>query len=206
MGYKRDWQQCSDDVVVGCGSAARRGRRPPPPPPSCADVLLAAAFVTPPPHSRYESVLKDALWHERGVVVLRDDKKTFDLDLHSLTPPTVTSMFGTPRPTPRPAGADEEVCTVAGSASANTGTRRASAGEYVLNQVLRAPQAGADKTVDVWWLADDGGLTMLIPYLLLQSAAFRGAKLRVLILTDFTDTSEVCCARGGSAWLAGWTA
>merc|ERR1712113_106983 len=44
--------------------------------------------------------------------------------------------------------------------------------------------------IDVWWIADDGGLTMLLPYLLKQSSNFRSHKLRVYTLTESDDTEE----------------
>lgn len=47
-----------------------------------------------------------------------------------------------------------------------------------------ATTSGADtpdreRTIDLWWLDWDGGLALLVPYLLKQSAAFDGHKLRV---------------------------
>ncbi|VDD92997.1 unnamed protein product [Enterobius vermicularis] len=41
-----------------------------------------------------------------------------------------------------------------------------------------------DGTIDVWWLYDDGGLTLLIPYLLSSHASYlQGAKMRVFTIT-----------------------
>ncbi|PVD19309.1 hypothetical protein C0Q70_19796 [Pomacea canaliculata] len=34
-------------------------------------------------------------------------------------------------------------------------------------------------TIDVWWLFDDGGLTLLIPYLLTNKAHWRGCRMRI---------------------------
>ncbi len=34
-------------------------------------------------------------------------------------------------------------------------------------------------TVDIWWLYDDGGLTMLLPHILTTRAQFKQCKLRV---------------------------
>ncbi|KAL4593614.1 Na+, K+, 2Cl- co-transporter-1-alpha subunit [Arapaima gigas] len=36
-------------------------------------------------------------------------------------------------------------------------------------------------TVDVWWLFDDGGLTLLIPYLLTNKKKWKECKIRVFI-------------------------
>ena len=38
-------------------------------------------------------------------------------------------------------------------------------------------------TIDVWWLFDDGGLTLLIPHLLKTKKQFSGCKIRVFALT-----------------------
>ncbi|XP_067665686.1 solute carrier family 12 member 2-like isoform X1 [Haliotis asinina] len=45
-----------------------------------------------------------------------------------------------------------------------------------INMFKRHPKKG---TIDVWWLFDDGGLTLLIPYILTTKAHWRGCKLRV---------------------------
>lgn len=36
-------------------------------------------------------------------------------------------------------------------------------------------------TIDVWWLFDDGGLTLLIPYLLTTKKKWKDCKIRVFI-------------------------
>nr|CAB3266102.1 solute carrier family 12 member 2 [Phallusia mammillata] len=38
---------------------------------------------------------------------------------------------------------------------------------------------GKDKTIDVWWLFDDGGLTILLPYLLSTRKQWAGCKVRI---------------------------
>ncbi|XP_077555493.1 sodium chloride cotransporter 69 [Haemaphysalis longicornis] len=50
-----------------------------------------------------------------------------------------------------------------------------------INQFLRKQKKG---TIDVWWLYDDGGLTMLIPYLLSTRNNWSGCKLRVFSLAN----------------------
>ena len=41
-------------------------------------------------------------------------------------------------------------------------------------------QEKQEGSIDVWWLFDDGGLTVLMPYLLSQHRHWRGCKLRIL--------------------------
>lgn len=53
-----------------------------------------------------------------------------------------------------------------------------------VNQFLRKQKKG---TIDVWWLYDDGGLTMLIPYLLTTRHNWSGCKLRVFALANKKD-------------------
>lgn len=49
-------------------------------------------------------------------------------------------------------------------------------------QVLKTMNKFRNKeqgTIDVWWLFDDGGLTLLLPYILTTKAIWRGCRLRV---------------------------
>ena len=48
-------------------------------------------------------------------------------------------------------------------------------------------------TIDVWWLWDDGGLTILIPYLLSTHSYWKGCKLRIFTLasTSILDRREL---------------
>lgn len=39
-------------------------------------------------------------------------------------------------------------------------------------------------TIDVWWLYDDGGLTMLIPYIISMRSNWANCKLRVFALAN----------------------
>ncbi|KNC85776.1 hypothetical protein SARC_02040 [Sphaeroforma arctica JP610] len=43
------------------------------------------------------------------------------------------------------------------------------------------------KTIDVWWLGDDGGLTILIPYLITKSNFWSKCKLRILTVGEGMD-------------------
>lgn len=38
---------------------------------------------------------------------------------------------------------------------------------------LRNAPASAEKTIDIWWLGDEGGLALLVPYLMSQSEQFK---------------------------------
>ena len=40
----------------------------------------------------------------------------------------------------------------------------------------------AVKTIDIWWLYDDGGLTVIVPYLLTMAEEWKHCKLRIMVL------------------------
>uniref|UniRef100_A0A3B4GRD8 Solute carrier family 12 member 3-like n=1 Tax=Pundamilia nyererei TaxID=303518 RepID=A0A3B4GRD8_9CICH len=50
--------------------------------------------------------------------------------------------------------------------------------------------AGGTKTIDVYWIADDGGLILLVPYLLTRRKCWRSCKIRVFVLGDEENMME----------------
>lgn len=46
-------------------------------------------------------------------------------------------------------------------------------------------------TIDVWWLYDDGGLTILIPYILSLRSQFSACKIRIFALTSHQIDAKV---------------
>ncbi|XP_047437088.1 solute carrier family 12 member 10, tandem duplicate 1 [Mugil cephalus] len=46
------------------------------------------------------------------------------------------------------------------------------------------------KTIDVYWIADDGGLTLLVPYLLTRRKRWHNCKVRVFIVGDEQNMEE----------------
>lgn len=46
-------------------------------------------------------------------------------------------------------------------------------------------------TIDVWWLYDDGGLTMLLPYIISTRSTWSNCKIRVFALTNKMQEREV---------------
>jgi solute carrier family 12 sodium/potassium/chloride transporter 2 len=53
-----------------------------------------------------------------------------------------------------------------------------------VNQFQRKQKKGY---IDVWWLYDDGGLTLLLPYLLSTRGQWKGCSLRVFALANKKD-------------------
>lgn len=46
-------------------------------------------------------------------------------------------------------------------------------------------------TLDVWWVVHDGGMLMLLPFLLQQHKTWRHAKLRIFTVAQMEDNSVV---------------
>ncbi len=47
------------------------------------------------------------------------------------------------------------------------------------------------KLIDIWWLYDDGGLTLLIPYILSKRKQWKKSKLRVFVVTQQQNKAKI---------------
>ncbi|XP_068102802.1 solute carrier family 12 member 2 [Hyperolius riggenbachi] len=61
------------------------------------------------------------------------------------------------------------------------GVTLSSADQKLLDASLQFQKKQGKSTIDVWWLFDDGGLTLLIPYLLTTKKKWSDSKIRVFI-------------------------
>jgi len=93
---------------------------------------------------------------------------------------------------------DKEVVTTSGLVVEKTAGKKASVAVYhgvdgtplSKNVVADITQFQAKKrkgTIDVWWLYDDGGLTLLLPYILTTRSQFSDCSLRVFTLANRRD-------------------
>ncbi|MCL4136515.1 UNVERIFIED_CONTAM: hypothetical protein GTU68_032430, partial [Idotea baltica] len=61
----------------------------------------------------------------------------------------------------------------------------------ILNNLTAFRTKQKQGTIDVWWLYDDGGLTLLLPYILTTRSQWAGCKLRVFALANRKDELEL---------------
>ena len=54
----------------------------------------------------------------------------------------------------------------------------------ILDAVSRFQKKQKKGTIDVWWLYDDGGLTLLLPYIISMRRNWSSSKLRVFALAN----------------------
>jgi len=50
---------------------------------------------------------------------------------------------------------------------------------------------GKDTVIDVWWMIDDGGLCMLIPYIMKLHKFWKRCKLRMLMVSDGSVSTDI---------------
>lgn len=60
----------------------------------------------------------------------------------------------------------------------------------VLNNLTLFQRKQKKGTIDVWWLYDDGGLTLLLPYIISTRSNWSNCKLRVFALANKKDELE----------------
>uniref|UniRef100_A0A8C5PIT1 Solute carrier family 12 member 2 n=1 Tax=Leptobrachium leishanense TaxID=445787 RepID=A0A8C5PIT1_9ANUR len=65
--------------------------------------------------------------------------------------------------------------------SKSPGISLTTADQRLLDASLQFQKKQGKSTIDVWWLFDDGGLTLLIPYLLTTKKKWKDCKIRVFI-------------------------
>jgi len=93
---------------------------------------------------------------------------------------------------------DKEVVTTAGLVVEKTAGKKASVAVYhgldgaplsksVVADITQFQAKKRKGTIDVWWLYDDGGLTLLLPYILTTRSQFSDCSLRVFTLANRRD-------------------
>lgn len=60
----------------------------------------------------------------------------------------------------------------------------------VFNVVTKFQRKHKKGTIDVWWLYDDGGLTLLLPYIISTRRNWSNSKLRVFALANKNSELE----------------
>ena len=60
----------------------------------------------------------------------------------------------------------------------------------ILNKLTQFQRKQKKGTIDVWWLYDDGGLTLLLPYIISTRNNWSSCKLRVFTLANKKDELE----------------
>ena len=101
------------------------------------------------------------------------------LDFSSLSP-TAGQHQEAPLPPTKEAGDDAGWTT-------HVGRRVLELDDTTVANILQFKDQKRNGTLDVWWVFDDGGLTLLIPHIVKTRREFRECRLRVFFLVDRCD-------------------
>lgn len=61
----------------------------------------------------------------------------------------------------------------------------------ILNEMNVFHEKQPKGTIDIWWLYDSGGLTVLLPYILSTRSTYSNCKIRVFALTNRKQELEI---------------
>ncbi|XP_037265071.1 solute carrier family 12 member 3 [Falco biarmicus] len=124
--------------------------------------------VSPQSLEDYVGILHDAFDFKYGVCLLRMKE---GLNVSRVLQAHVNPMFE--------AAEHPEENGTGGRGALDTGDATALAGEPQASTIFQSEQG--KKTIDIYWLFDDGGLTLLIPYLLRRKKRWGKCKIRVFV-------------------------
>ncbi|KAM4553252.1 solute carrier family 12 member 3 [Fundulus diaphanus] len=127
--------------------------------------------------NNYVEILHDAFDLQYGVCVLRMKE---GLDVSNSSQSHVNQGFE---------GGRESISTISPSPIIRTSTTSSVAVELEPQPTTVFQKKQGKKTIDVYWLSDDGGLTLLLPYLLTRRKRWARCKVRVFVGGE-TDKRE----------------
>ncbi|XP_013170024.1 PREDICTED: bumetanide-sensitive sodium-(potassium)-chloride cotransporter isoform X3 [Papilio xuthus] len=191
MGFKEDWQSCDRAEIVDYVEVMHKA----------LDVHMALAIL------RVEGGLYsgDALDQDLRICLkdlslndtaafsrsmgdsYKDSKSTESLNTHSQGSSMSDVSLGVSRDPSASRDTPQHNDTKSGK-SWKRALRARRASSFTSVEQFTRRQAG---TVDVWWLYDDGGLTLLLPYILSTRRAWSSCPLRVFTLANKTTEMEI---------------
>ncbi|XP_078500176.1 solute carrier family 12 member 3-like [Lissotriton helveticus] len=139
---------------------------------------------TPQSMEEYVRIIHDAFDFNYGVCLL---KVKDGLDMSRVVQSHVNSAF---EDSDDDMTSDEEEKKDPAKTEASLDDEARKAAEEQANTVFQSKQG--KKTIDIYWLFDDGGLTLLIPYLLTRRKRWSKCKVRVFISGHVDKMEEEC--------------
>ncbi|XP_045538736.1 bumetanide-sensitive sodium-(potassium)-chloride cotransporter [Papilio machaon] len=192
MGFKEDWQSCDRAEIVDYVEVMHKA----------LDVHMALAIL------RVEGGLYsgDALDQDLRLCLrdlshndtaafsrsmgdsYKDSKSTESLNTHSQGSSMSDVSLGVSRDPSAARDTQQQQNEVKSGKSWKRALRGRRASSFTSVEQFTRRQGG---TVDVWWLYDDGGLTLLLPYILSTRRAWSSCPLRVFTLANKTTEMEI---------------
>ncbi|KAG0716781.1 Bumetanide-sensitive sodium-(potassium)-chloride cotransporter [Chionoecetes opilio] len=181
LGYKANWRKCDPVELKAYFNTLHEA----------LDMYFGVVILRVPQGLDYSQIIEDEdspitmNGNETNITHTPEDK-TGQAAANTLTQDGTDSEASSPPGSPQA----ERSTAVAEPVTADSKKRRTS-----LANLFRGP-GGSEKiskesTIDVWWLYDDGGLTLLVPYILTTRSQWSGCKLRVFALANRKDELDM---------------
>ncbi|XP_071543225.1 bumetanide-sensitive sodium-(potassium)-chloride cotransporter-like isoform X2 [Panulirus ornatus] len=190
LGYKANWRKCDRQELKAYFNTLHEA----------LDMYFGVAILRAPQGLDYSQIIED---EDTPVVMNGNDnsiaqvteEKPGQSGANQLTQDGTDSEASSPPGSPqaqRAAAVSDETDTAdnhrrTSLANLYRGPGGVELSKDVLNNITMFKRKQKKGTVDVWWLYDDGGLTLLVPYILNTRSQWAGCKLRVFALANRKD-------------------
>ncbi|XP_073839221.1 sodium potassium chloride cotransporter isoform X2 [Musca autumnalis] len=197
MGYKHDWIECSKDVVEGYFNTVNLA----------FSSRMGVAILRLPGGINFSELNSEILYSEanglghlntanaKGFTNLlmppanaASELLHIDSNLNLAGMDSAQSSYTLPQPPPMPNMSSKKKYSIKQEENVAYMTKNGSeVPKDILDAVTIFTRKQPKSTIDVFWLYDDGGLTMLLPYIISQRSNWAGCKLRVFALSNGKD-------------------
>ncbi|XP_069156705.1 bumetanide-sensitive sodium-(potassium)-chloride cotransporter isoform X3 [Procambarus clarkii] len=195
LGYKANWRKCDRQELKAYFNTLHEA----------LDMYFGIAILRVPQGLDYSQIIED---EDTPVVMNGNDGGITRIteERSGQSAPNQLTQDGTDSEASSPPGSPEvqRAAAVSGVPGADDGQKRRASlanlyrgpggvelSKDVLNNITMFKRKQKKGTIDVWWLYDDGGLTLLVPYILTTRSQWSGCKLRVFALANRKDELDM---------------
>ncbi|XP_051157409.1 bumetanide-sensitive sodium-(potassium)-chloride cotransporter [Leptopilina boulardi] len=170
MGYKQDWSTCPLENLNMYFNVMHKA----------LDMHIAVALLRVTEGLDFSAVMEDVEEHRRTILPTIRGNQSFS-QLSQASSVSDISVSGSPTPN-RSNKINEDPNPKIEVRTENR--QNATISKDILDAVTRFQRKQKKGTIDVWWLYDDGGLTLLLPYIISTRRNWSNSKLRVFALSN----------------------
>lgn len=177
MGYKQDWSSCPRESLNMYFNVMHKA----------LDMHVAVVLLRLSEGLDYSWVLNDSEFPKRNTTTIRGNQSFSQLSQASST--SDISMPGSPQPRRATVVSDTPDATLADERRDNKSSI-VTLSRDIIGSVTKFKRKQKRGTIDVWWLYDDGGLTLLLPYIISTRRNWCNSRLRVFALANRNSELE----------------
>ncbi|XP_012268640.2 bumetanide-sensitive sodium-(potassium)-chloride cotransporter isoform X2 [Athalia rosae] len=175
MGYKQDWATCSRHELTMYFNVMHKA----------LDIHVAVALLRVNDGLDYSSVMCDAEQQSTSPRKISSTSMSQDRSFSQLSQASSSSDISMPgSPAPRRSHVVSEYPNPTTEERKELRPHTEGISKEILTSVTRFQRKQKKGSIDVWWLYDDGGLTLLMPYIISTRSNWSSCKLRVFALAN----------------------